>query len=295
MKLLDAATRISLKNILFATDFSPHSERALSYALSIARRYGSKLYAAHVIYSDAPLVLSEAWQATAAKIEREVKEATRRLDAQLQGVPHQVLLREGEVWESLSEIIQTNEIDLLVMGTHGRTGFRKLLMGSVAEETFRQAPCPVLTVGPNISANAEASVEMQEILFATDFSPESLAAAPYAVSLAQEHQAQLSLLHVLERADAAITDPELNAASLLHRLHALVPIEAELWCRPKYFVNYGSPAQQIVELAKARHADLIVMGVRSAKGHIVAATHLGRATAHNVVSKAECPVLTVRG
>lgn len=296
MKTLGATARISLKNILFATDFSSASSGALPYALAIAHQYEAKVYAVHVntpaTYTFVP---PASWPAVAEMEEREAQEEAKRLEEQLKGVPHELVFHEGHVWEVLSDIIEKNEIDLLVIGTHGRTGVQKLLLGSVAEEILRLAPCPVLTVGPNISANLEGVVEMREILFATDFSPESLAAAPYAISLAQEHQAQLSLLHVLERVDAAIRDPELSAASLLHRLQALVPTEAELWCRPKYFVNYGSPAAQIVELAKARHADLIVMGVRRAEGHMVAATHLGRATAHNVVSKAECPVLTVRG
>jgi nucleotide-binding universal stress UspA family protein len=292
---LDSATRISLKNILYATDFSSQSEAALPYALAIARRYGSKLYAAHVISFDAPLLPSEAWAVTSAQVEREAKEGIQRVDAQLQGVPHQVFLRRGDVWEALSEIVQTREIDLLVMGTHGRTGLRKLLMGSVAEEIFRQAPCPVLTVGPKASANSKGVVELHEILFATHFGPESLAAAPYAISLAQEHQAQLALLYVLERADASIRDPELTAASLLHRLQTLVPPEAELWCHPKYFVKYGSPGDQILELANTRHANLIVLGAHRVQRHLGATTHLARTTAHKVLSQAECPVLTVRG
>jgi len=135
---------------------------------------------------------------------------------------------------------------------------------------------------------------LHELLYATDFSRESLAALPYAVSLAQEHQAQLALLYVLERADASIKDAELNAASLLHRLHSLVPPEAELWCHPKYFVKFGAPADQILELATMRRPHLIVLGVRRGRGPILAAAHAPMGTAHKVVSQANCPVLTVR-
>jgi nucleotide-binding universal stress UspA family protein len=289
MKTVDALTLISLKNTLFATDFSPYSKVALPYALSLARRYGAKLYAAHVY----PVVPS--WESLAEIAERQRESEAQRLDEQLKGVPHELVFRVGDIGEVLSETIEENEIDLLVMGTHGRTGVKKLLMGSVAEEIYRQAACPVLTVGPHVSANPEDVVDLHEILYATDFSRESLAALPYAVSFAQEHQAQLALLYVLERADASIKNAELNAASLLHRLHLLVPPEAELWCHPKCFVKYGSPADQILELAKTRHADLIVLGVRRPEGHLGASTHLPWATAQKVVSQAGCPVLTVRG
>ncbi len=295
MKAVDALTPISLKNILLATDFSPCSEAALPYALSVARRYGAKLYAAHVLTPDVhPLVPPASWESLAELVERQMESEAQRLDEQLKGIPHELVFRAGDIWEVLSDTIEKNEIDLLVVGTHGRTGVQKLLMGSVAEEIYRQAARPVLTVGPHVSANPEDVVDLHEILYATDFSRESLAALPYAVSLAQEHQAQLDLLYVLERADASIKDAELSAVSLLHRLHVLVPPEAELWCHPKYFMKYGAPADQILELATMWRADLIVLGVRRGTGPILAATHVPMGTAHKVVSQAKCPVLTVR-
>jgi nucleotide-binding universal stress UspA family protein len=296
MKTLDARTRISLKNILYATDYSPAARAALPYALGIAQRYDSTVYVVHVrtpeVCAMAPI---ETWPALAEAAQKQEREEIAALQQQLGGFPHQVWIGEGDIWGVISRTIRENEINLLVIGTRGRTGLEKALLGSVAEQILRQATCPVLTVGPHASPDAEQSLEMREILCATDFSAESLAAVPYAVSLAQEHEAQLSLLYVLDRADATILHPESNAASLLHRLHELIPAEAELWCHPKCFVKHGSPADQILELAKTRHADLIVLGVRRAEGHLGASTHLPWSTAHKVVSQAGCPVLTVRG
>ncbi len=151
------------------------------------------------------------------------------------------------------------------------------------------------TVGPNVLDNPEDLAEFHQILLATDSSEDSLAAAPYAISLAQEHQAQLSLLHVLERPEVGTVDLEANAAFLLHRLKELVPPEAELCCHAKYFVEFGSPADQILEFAKNRRADLIILGVRRPQGRLGASTHLVKTTVHNVVAYARCPVLTVRG
>jgi nucleotide-binding universal stress UspA family protein len=185
---------------------------------------------------------------------------------------------------------------LIVIGTKGRTGLERALLGSAAEEIFRRAPCPVLTVGPHISRDTERRLEMKEILYATDFSPESLSALPYAVSLAQEHQARLTILHVIgEEKVGELVHAGNYVESTKRRLRALVLPEANAWCEPNFRVEKGPAAEKIMEVAIALGADLIVLGVRGAAGHMGTATHLSHPTAHRVVIQAECPVLTVRG
>jgi nucleotide-binding universal stress UspA family protein len=153
----------------------------------------------------------------------------------------------------------------------------------------------VLTVGPHSSAYRAAGGQFREILYATDFSPESQGAAAYAVSLAQEFQARLILLHVIPELEAGdlvtAADVTMSSEKLLRKL---VPPEAEAWCKPEYFVERGDPAAKILEFANLRETDLIVLGVRREKGVPGAATHLPIATAHKIVSHAACPVLTVR-
>jgi nucleotide-binding universal stress UspA family protein len=172
------------------------------------------------------------------------------------------------------------------------------VLGSVAEEIFRQASCPVLTVGPNTTTTAAGKKpgEVTRILFATDFSPGSNAAAPYAVSLAQECQAYLTLLHVIgEPKPGKLVKPADLVHSYSQLLHKLVPAEPDLWSVPEYVVEKGDPAQKILEVAARTGAELIVLGVRQPSGFPGAATHLPIATAHKVVSHATCPVLTIRG
>ncbi len=297
MKMLDGKTRIALKNVLFATDFSPAANAALPFAIQIARRYGAKVYGVHVrpaeLYGPAP---PESWPLVAEASRDAAKEDARQLEEQLQDIPHEVIVGEGDIWGVLASVIQDSDIDLIVLGTRGRTGLGKILLGSVAEEIFRQAPCPVFTVGPHVAFNAERAVKMHEILYPTDFSPESLAAAPYAVSLAQENQARLTLLHVFENPKAGdLLDPEQFRNPTLRVLRSLVPAEAELWCEPEYLVEHGVPADTILQLAEQKGTDLIVLGVRRPHGVPGAATHLGGALAHKVVSHAKCPVLSVRG
>jgi nucleotide-binding universal stress UspA family protein len=297
VKTLDAKTKIALRNILFATDFSPAADFALPYAVEVARRYGAKVIAVHVkpaaMYAMVP---PAGWAALADAAKEVAKEEAERLERMFPGVENKVVIGEGDIWGVLSRMIEENDIDLLVIGTHGRTGFKKALLGSIAEEIFRQAPCPVLTVGPRAPGDPEQATEAKEILFATDFSPGSLAAAPYAISLAQEHQARLVLLHVVHNPRTGeLMDPQEFVVSSLRRLQALVPPEAELWCEPSFVVEQGVPAEKTLEIAKQRHADLIVLGVRHAEGHLGASTHLPWATAHQIVTRAACPVLTVRG
>jgi nucleotide-binding universal stress UspA family protein len=289
---VSAGSRISLKNILLATDFSPSSQAALPHALSIAMKYGAKLYPAHVIHlspfpNSSPTL---AWQAVASQAAREAQKAMDAIRQKLANIPHEVLFRRGEIWTELSRVVAEKEIDLIVAGTHGRTGVSKMLLGSAAEEIFRHAPCPVLTVGPHVSASPKGVAESHEILFATDLTPHSLAAAPYAISLAQQNQVRLSLLHVIREMET-----NLSSEVVKERLRALVPAEAEFWCRPNYFVRHGLPEAEILDLAGERAVDLIVLGVRPVRGIPRIATHLPWTIAHRIVIQAHCPVLTIRG
>jgi len=299
MHTVEAGRRIALKNILFATDFSPCSNAALPYALAVARRYGGTLHAAHVLPTEAELVLMspESWPSVAEDDGKRIQPYLDQLEQELQAIPHSVLTPRGRVAKAIARIIEEREIDLLVLGTRGRAGVSKLLIGSVAEEVFRRAACPVLSVGPNVSRKPNGEIEFHRIIFATDFSADSLAALPYAISLAEEDQAQLALLHIVEQPAAGIADLEEVRESLLRRLKELLPPEAEPWCRAECFLEFSGqfapPSIRILEIAGDQSADLIVLGVRSVHGPLGLAAHLASTTAH-ILTKACCPVLTVR-
>jgi nucleotide-binding universal stress UspA family protein len=294
MKAVQARTRITLKNILFATDFSAASNAAAPIAIQIARRYGPKVYGVHVNRcDDYTATAPNAWAAMAEAAEKEAKEDAGRLNEQLQGIEHEVVIGEGNIREVVSNLIKAKEIDLVVLGTRGRTGLGKALLGSVAEQILRQSPCPVLTVGPNVNLWSDEYAKMREILYATDLAADYPIAAPYAVSLAQENQAHLVMLHVIEDAKAGDLVDSPEVVDLKERkLQQLVSQQAGLWCDPTYIVEQGPAAEKILDVAKRRHTDLIVLGARPAKG---LATHLNIGTVHKVVSQATCPVLTVRG
>jgi nucleotide-binding universal stress UspA family protein len=294
MKTLDVGARIRLNNILFLTDFSEPSESALPFALAFAREYGARIHALHVLTPE-PYVYAAPEGIDVVTNTQDVE--VQRLEAQLDGVRNEVSVVQGAgVWEAVAKAVSDCDADMVVVGTHGRTGAQKLLLGSVAEEIFRRSPVPVLTIGPWARSGSHNGARFHRVLFATDFTPQSLAAAPYAVSIAQENEARLMLLHVVrepklqnETGPVAISESDIS-----DELKNLVPVSAEMWCRPETLIKYGDPAEQILRAAKEHGADFIVLGVRG-PGHARLAELLGRTTAHRIVAHACCPVLTVRG
>jgi nucleotide-binding universal stress UspA family protein len=288
--------KVSLTKILVTTDFSPESERALDYALSLARRYDARIYLAHVIAPD-PFLYAEPSlaQATYEKVRQAAEQgiADILVSGKLRGIPHEVLLEEGNVWPVIEKMIEKHEIDLVITGTHGRGKVQKVLIGSVAEEIFRQANCAVMTVGPRVKGGAAKEVEFKNILFATDFGPGAEKAAAHAFSLAQEHGAHLTILHVIQEATAFTEESVRRQRECnVNKMKALMPAGAENWCKPEFRASFGEAADEILTMAREREADLIVMG---AKGRKSLAGHAPFTIAYNVVTKAHCPVLTVRG
>jgi len=296
MPAVTAPTRIKLQNILFATDFSPSAQSALSYSLNLAHRYDAAVYLVNVP-PHVPFV--EAVQPDPEQIRLLAKQRMADLTGSesFRAVRHKELIEEGEVPEVLSKLVWKYDIDLIVISTGGRKGLEKLLLGSVAEEIFRNAECPVLTVGPHVTRR-EIDGNLQHIMFATDFGPESVHGLPYAISLAEENRARLTLLHVAPEAGVPLGEPEPGTLPVLDQeevadaaekqLRALIPEANQLWHEPEYKVQFGSPAETIVKTAET--ADMIVLGVKRPTS---LTKHLGAGVAYKVACEAPCPVLSV--
>jgi len=293
MKAVTARTRPRFEHILFATDFSPAAAHAIPFIKKLARHFQSNLVAMHVRPPVVnPMTQPATWPTDIEAARASDKERHEELLDTFAGINTEVLIEDGDIQSCLENAIQQHHTDLVIIGTRGRTGLTKMLLGSVAEEIFRTVACPVLTVGPH---SDPANANIREILFATDFASEAPEAAAYAVSLAQEFQARLTMLHVVHEPKpgelVSWSDVRGSSKKLLEKL---VPAEAEAWCKPEFFVEQGDPAERILDLANLRAVDLIALGARPEKGVPGAATHLPIATAHKVVSHANCPVLTVR-
>jgi nucleotide-binding universal stress UspA family protein len=289
---------VRLKRILYATDFSAASVAALPYAAAMARHYGATIYTAHVIPAEAYASVSLHMR-DAALLEIR-KFADQRMAALLnsshfQGLRYQILVDHGEIWPVLSRMAKENAIELLAIGTCGRRGVEKLLLGSVAEEILRLADYPTLLVGPETSVDPQAEVHLRNILCATDFQPQSQRAMNYAFSLAKDYAANLSFLHVAEDVWKEPLSTRMQAADFfrLQMMERGWP-EHEEDVRSQYLVEFGAPAERILEVAKRLESDLIVLGVRGSK-HPHMAAHLPGPVAYDVVSGASCPILAVRG
>jgi len=294
MQLLELHTQIKLNNILLLTDFSSPSEHAMPFAAAMARRFQSKIFVTHVL----PPVPMEPIPIEPMPLDLDAlkQNAEQRLQeigasALLDGIDHEQILFEGPIESSVHRISRQHDIDLIILGTHGRAGIKKLLLGSVAEKIFRNASCPVLTVGPHVPAYSQERDRIGNVLFATDFSPASTKALPFAVALAQENKAELTLTHVID------SNPENVAVSShlyqvsMERLSNLLPPDAVNWCEPEFHVEAGIAPDEILHAANQRHTGLIVLGVHHAAR---LGSHIPWAVAYSVVRRADCPVLTVR-
>ena len=290
MKTANSTTQIKLRNVLLATDLSEASMDATRYAISLAARYGGKLYAAHVISPDA---LALAHPEALDRILKETNDYTEcTLDellapARRQGLPCEALVGVGDITNVLAEFVEKYKADLVVVGTSGRAGLGKVFLGSVAEEIIRDAACPVLTVGAN--ASGMTAQDIKSILCAIDFSQESLHASEYAFFLAQEHKAHLALLHVV---GGSMDEPPSHAIQLLSQaLRELVSLQGGLFYEPEIVVTGGAVADRILEFAAERSAHLIIMGVRGVGAFASQASRFG-SIAHAVIARSPCPVLT---
>jgi nucleotide-binding universal stress UspA family protein len=308
MSLISAA--LKPRSVLIATDFSETSEKALSYALAIARFYGSKLCLAHVVSSlGLAMAGPDAIAACEQAVRREVADLRDWLlrTGALGGIEHKFIVRQGELWPGLREITRHEGTDLMVVGTHGRHGMGKLFFGSVAEQIFRQADCPVLTVGPHSNKHPWVGTSFTErtFLFATDFGPASLHGLTQAVAVANQFRSRLAFLTVIPaipssqhkgwRTVADLRKLREDARKIALQRLAEVAHNAVLDVRPEFHVEFESRepvSAWILETAERLRADLIILGLHDS-GYNRVISHLASTTAYDVACSSSSPVLTL--
>lgn len=297
MAALQLVPRVSLSNILFTTDFSDYAERALPYAVGLARHYDGTVFVAHAIPPEPrrPMPLEP--------MPRELDElryhAERAMDrfvrsAPLASVRYEAVLEKGETGSVFKEMVNKHAVDLVVIATHGRAGLKKLLLGSVAEEIFRAVACPVLTIGPDVTHNEIAAGKLRQVIYTSDLSAASLHALPWAIALASDYRARLSCMHVIEEiTNIPLYYRERALRDAREELEKLMPANSGLPCEPQIIVVSGDPAERVLQLAGDLDAGLIVMGARQENSPRVL-SQLPWACTHKVICHATCPVLTVR-
>jgi nucleotide-binding universal stress UspA family protein len=294
---------IEFKRILCPVDFSESSRHAVDHAAAIAGWYGARLTIIHVFPTapvmDLPPIVLERTQRD--HLMDELRTFTAHLPATLAS---ELRVEQGfDVHEEILRQARVSQADLLVMGSHGRSAIGRLLLGSVTEKVIRSSPCPSMIVPRDAPDRApKGPVAFNRILCPIDFSAGSDCALQLALGLAEEADASLTLLHVLEMPpelqESPVTEdidiPRLHAAAeadRLARLREMIPNEARTYCTVETSVRDGAADRAILHTAKERQADLIVMGVqgRGALDLMVFGSNTAR-----VIRNAACPVLIAR-
>ena len=284
-----------VERLLFATDLSTISNISLSYGKAIARYYDAELNAVHVLdesllsalaednYPGANIAQRNATAHLLQGLRNELKQA---------GIRWNVKLLTGHgVAAEIIKYVERHRPDLLILSTSGARDVKRLALGSTAEQILRNVNCPVLTVGPHVPAFSNMQVGFKQIVYATDFSPEARIGALFAISLASEHDAHISLCHVVAPSWQPGANIVRSEESFRRRLERLVPANLRNWRISEYEVEHGDPAEAILAFARKRNAELIILGAHPASG---IATHLLPGVAFRVIVEATCPVLTLR-
>ncbi len=286
-------TPASISRILFATDLSAHSECARLHAVAEARRHRAKLFVAHVLPREPRLSVSfDVAPGVYDEDRHEAEVMFRRMEnaRDLDDVDHEYLLPTGELWPALAETIRKRGIQMVVLGTRGRGGVTKLVLGSAAEDVFRKAACPVMTVGPHADPPRPCA---RCIVCPTDFSSDSESALAHAVARACAPDGRLIMVHALHAEMISSDTPrETLLQRATERLRAWLPQDTGL-AEPETVVDFGAAADLVLKTAAQRKAELIIMGVHP-PGRLRESPRLPWSTAHKVVCHAHCPVLTVR-
>jgi|SRR6266403_675328 nucleotide-binding universal stress UspA family protein len=294
---------MEIKLILCPIDFSEFSIRAYHYALSLAEHYRAKLVAQHIVelsrHPSLGFVVSaglydEFRKALHQNAEQELRDFVKQ---HTRGQIHpELVVQQGAAADDILSFAQAQKADVIVMGTHGRRGFDRLVLGSVTDRVMRRAPCPVLAISkpPHDSMAADKQGHhihhLSRILFCTDFSENSEHALNYAISATAEYDAELTLLHVLEEIPTPGATQEAMATAA-EQLDKLIAPDKRKTIKMKTEVRIGKAYEQIIQFAAEQQVDMVTMGVRG-RGALDAAVF--GSTTYRVIQLGPCPVLAVR-
>lgn len=296
--------KVELKRIVCATDLSDLSNQAVHYGASLAERFEAMLILCHVIDLPVVSVHGAAYVYPHDYVEGLKEDAQQKLSALMKGrnVNWQPAVIAGPVASTLCSLAGTEKADLVIAATHGRSGLKRWILGSVTERLIRTVPCPLMSITPFAGQRETAlpePVQFSNILVGCDFSDDSAAALESALSLAQEYQSRLHLVHVIEPvayreallSNAIMDEMRVNLnAKLTEKLKTMVPEEVDHWCEVKTNCLAGKPYEELIKYATIHAIDLIVLGIR---GRSLVDSMLLGATTDRVVRRSVCPVLAV--
>ena len=281
-------TKVIFEHILVPTDFSDISRRAVEYAKAIAKQANSEIFLVHVNQPVSAIAPPEAAWIDESEILERQQEQMEQSGAGLraEGFRAEAISVSGALRDEILAVAKQHDADLIVLGTHGKHGFERFLLGSDAEALLRHAPCPVLSIGPEVPAPPAAVWHPREVLCATTLDPASAGIAAYAYTLARNYEAHFVLFHV-DTGQSQKADWKTFEEAL--RQH--IPEGLDPQAISKTWLTRTKPGASIVDLAKNLGSDLIVMGAHTASW---IATHLPPRTTARVLAETPCPVMTLQ-
>ena len=324
--------RIQPQKIMCAMDFSDYSPTILSYSVALCKEFGARLYLCHVVM-DVPIILgtTETSLDPVQLQNHHNQAASEELEKMAADLPvaHELVIAKGDAADEITRIARKKKIDLVVTATQGQSAMARLLIGSVTEKLMKTIHCPLLILHTQkhvFQPSPDHRIKMDKILVGCDFSPDSRLAFDYGISLAQEFQATLHLVHVIkptenldlkQNNDLDISPgdyyrltssrnylemtPEKRQEKLRNireirnrltqQLHRMVPEESRHWCTPETMLLDGEPYRELLQYARDEEMDLIVLGIH---GHTLLEKLMVGSTTHRVIRQSPCPVLAVR-
>ena len=279
---------VAIHNVAVATDFGACSEHAVEHALAVARHFDATLHLLHLVLPSKFAYVPEMMPAIDEAAGRDSDQYVARLTGThlLDGVKLERWVEQGEIAEVVHGFVKDHQIDMLVVGTHGRSGLPRLILGSVAQQIFHSVRCPVLVVGPR-APGAGRELQLKKVLFATDLSHESLAALPWALTAIEEWHTELDVLHI-----CTTGNPE--HPRLMNELRTRIDeaLEGKEHGSLRLHLQRGKPMPMVTDFALHNHEDAIILGLKPHRG-----LYDGPFWSHayEIMRHAPCPVLSVRG
>ena len=297
--------RRQFRSIICATDFSEFAEGIVAYGIAMAKQFEATLYICHVV--DLPTV-SAYGEAVFDPIEyqqRFMETARREIDRLLDGagIEYQPLITIGNTTDEIARVAKEYIADLVITATHGRSGLRRLFLGSVTERLMRTLPCPLLVLRGSEKETEQSLREnfpFKKIMVGCDFSRDSELAVEYSLSIAQEFESELHLVHVVEPSGYRDLFKLQNESGekfkeelydmIREKLNALVPRDALDWIHLYTRLLVGKPYAELIRYAEMHKIDMTALGIR---GHGMVEELLVGSTTDRVIRQAPCPVLSI--
>ena len=291
--------RIQPKKIVSAIDFSTFTDMIYSYSVALCKKYDAKLLLVHVTTELKTLLEHSETALDVEALQAEnIRDAQERLEERAKDLPleNEVIVGQGTPADMISRLASEQHADMVITATHGKAGFKRILLGSVTEKLIKTLHCPLLVLPPQeheLIPPAAFEIKLKKILVGCDFSPDSKLAFDYGLSLAQEFQAELHLSHVIKPSLYKREREGINQLRdrLEKKLDGMVPEASRDWCTAKTALLDGEPYMALMDYAREQEMDMIVLGIR---GHTLLEKLLVGSTTDRLIRHASIPVLAVR-